>query len=274
MAHPFPIDRRSKRGLSGERSGASRTRPVAPFVETLEGRRLLSSSLASAPQPAPGILRPHVAGNASVVARTIRASKSTYYLKQHVAYSGEIGVLAGLAKGATYSATIDWGDATAYGATNAVVDPAGYAHFVGTHTYDSGGVFFITLKVHDGRGSLIATIVSKSVVAGTSNNSAGGTTIHGVARQTASGEIGVFNYPVIRPVRNPFPLQVSVDWGDGQTGVGKLNENGHGGYDITGATPTRTPGHSESPSSSGGSVRASRQAGRWSSSSTAPRWSH
>lgn len=130
------------------------------------------------------------------------------------------------------TATLSWGDGTTsspgvVSATDA--SKATYA-VAATHTYSQPGLYSTIVTVKGAGVSMSAgqgtATVSVSPVTLT------GTTVNPVLGQPFSGVVATFVDPDHPP--NPADYQATIDFGDNQTAVGKVESRASGGYQVSG----------------------------------------
>lgn len=211
----------------------SRVESSRDQLETLESRTLLTATLPSligvvAPIPGPVTTAP--LAPVTTVPVTIQAVAGA-------AFVGDVGMIRGLTPATLplLKATINWGDSTPATAGVLSFDSAGVLHVQGQHTYAKAGAFPLTVSViqNPPPGSMapskLYVINSKAQV---SQNSVGGVTIHSVPNQPFSGVVGTFTFALASPVN--YVLNAVINWGDGQSSVGKIVVTTTGAYSVLG----------------------------------------
>lgn len=166
----------------------------------------------------------------------------TIYPTAGTPFTGNVGAITGLSRSLSsrLKARIDWGDSTKTTPGHIYFDAAGTLHVRGTHTYAAAGTFAVTVSVvlnpppHSMMPSRLYTINSTAQVA---QEATDGVTIHPLANVPFSGVVGTFrstpgmlmNAISVRPF-----LKAQIDWGDGVSSTGTLQQDSSGRYSVRG----------------------------------------
>ncbi len=208
-------------------------REYVPAIETLESRTFFSVGVAAAPVSAtpPSAITATPTKVKTVIGPTLEMTAG-------VPFNGRVGFYASpiLDPPLRYGASINWGDGVSsqgvlgYGASGTQ-----YGYFInGSHTYAKPGthavvVTFYTTPISPKSGlktTIIEDIVDKAIVAKPTPNSYNGVTIHEVAGDKFTADLGTFI--TIAPATN---LSAAINWGDGSTSKGTLTAIGIIGVD-------------------------------------------
>jgi len=220
-------------------------RAAIPFVEELENRTFLSTTLPVPPTPPPLPAPPLVVSTVSTVSPTPVQSAITLHLTAGVPFTGEVAFYPSpvLDPPDAYAASINWGD----GATTpaklqyTINGKVGGYEAIGSHAYAAAGTYkilttYIVGPINTGGGpapatattptKIVAIIDSTAIVAPRVGNSPGGVTIDEQATDKFTAKVGTFT--TLAPADN---LSATIDWGDGSTSPGTLLPNGVVGLD-------------------------------------------
>jgi len=142
-------------------------------------------------------------------------------------FNGEIGIVTGLMR-QKLRANINWGDGSQVTQGFFSKDASDNLHIGGSHIYNRGGTFTITVKLVRGTGRhrvVLAEFQSDTRVLETSVNLALN------PRTPFSAVVGSF----VTPPGGLDNAQVEIKWGDGQFSQGTLEPDAAGGEDIIGS---------------------------------------
>jgi ELWxxDGT repeat protein len=133
-----------------------------------------------------------------------------------------------------YRATIDWGDGMTYD-TGTITRSGNYFRVSGEHNYQRAGDYNVVVTVHDDQGFAPGGVTSHVTSAIRVTNAA----IYG-SRTFFRDEAGrpfeviVASFRDMNPHSAAADFDVSINWGDGSTSVGRVSANGRGGFDVRG----------------------------------------
>jgi hypothetical protein len=148
------------------------------------------------------------------------------------AFTSIVATITGGPAGATYTATIDWGNGTTSDGS-VTADPNGGFDVIGTNTYSQAGSFPITVTVKDSTGTVVGTALGKATVtAAASNLHATGVVLTATAGQSFTGTVATFTDTNTSAMAGNFTA--TIDWGDGTTSTGTVAADPNGGFDVTG----------------------------------------
>jgi hypothetical protein len=130
----------------------------------------------------------------------------------------------------SFTATIDWGDATPSTAGTVSANGSGGFNVTGIHTYANEGSYLLTLQIADMSGNL-ASATGTVVIADAPLTATGKTfsAVQGVAYLRS-----VANFTDADPNGTVADFSASINWGDGVTSLGMILVDGHGGFDVFG----------------------------------------
>ena len=139
------------------------------------------------------------------------------------------------ARAEDFTATIQWGDgttSTGIVVLDQVADRVVPGRFIvlGAHAYADEGSYPVTVTIVDAGGAT-ATAASAATIFDAPLTAAG-TVIQAVEGTTFAGMVASFTDA--NPNAQAPEFTATIRWGDGQTSMGTITANGHGGFDITG----------------------------------------
>jgi hypothetical protein len=193
---------------------------VAPFLEPLESRQLLSVSLPGSVTAlgdvAPTPVRPVMTSAVVLNGRGIYAEAGQPF----TAVIGTIRDLPPVPKGYTLAATIDWGDATPTSQATFRREPDGTIAVIGDHTYADVGADVITVVVTENPPPWTALPVR---LVGTFRSSAKVIESRGGVTQTETAGVNFTdNVGTFRSSLSSDTMTAIIDWGDGTQSRGKI----------------------------------------------------
>lgn len=204
---------------------ASLYRSAARFgvalVERLEGRRLLSVVVPTAPAGvSPALISPRpipIASAGTILTGTIVHAETNQPFR---AVIGTIRGLTTLPTGYMLQGTINWGDGTPTSPAQFVPQPNGVIDVLGAHTYTKAGADSIGVAVTAAApaGSLapvklIGVFHSKATVIAPN----GGVTLNETVGVPFTANLGTF-----RSTLSSLTMTAVISWGDGTRSVGKI----------------------------------------------------
>jgi hypothetical protein len=144
----------------------------------------------------------------------------------------------GYAPTTDFTATIAWGDgATSVGRVQAMSTPGTYQVF-GDHVYAEAGPYAASVSVRDVDGA--ATVVlSAATVADTSFTYASAYPFAPQAGIPFTGPVATFTD--LNTLSTAADLQATIDWGDGTTSRGQVDDHGSGQYGVSGSHTYASP---------------------------------
>src|SRR5579864_4205151 len=261
--------------MTGECRQAPHAGSTRPWIEWLEGRRLMSggfSPLVSVAAPAPAAIpvppvsaallplndlfstgRPALPGAAMHAVQATPLSLPVATVGQPL--DGAIAQISGLPAGATPPvAVIHWGDgrATVLDATPLSGSPGQFVAQA-PHTYRHAGHFIVIVgfrshgrllaRVHERVTVVKGMVMPTSVTPGTGSDHQPGFTLPAVTGVRFDGALGTVSFPTAPTGRlDPADTQVRIEWGDGSMSKGELSAVGSNQFQITGAHVYANPG--------------------------------
>jgi hypothetical protein len=130
---------------------------------------------------------------------------------------------------ASFTATINWGDATM--TTGAITANGQLFSVTGSHTYAIAGSFTVTVKISDvSPGTGTATVTDTATVA--SPITATPVNFNAVAGSPFTGTVATFTD--INAAATPASFTATINWGDGSTSAGAITVNGQV-FSVTGS---------------------------------------
>lgn len=163
----------------------------------------------------------------------LSGSPVTFHAQAGVAVTTTVASFADALSAAVpgdFTATIDWGDATA--SAGSVVGGGGSFQVNGTHTYAATGNFSVTVTLSDDApGTATATTVSTAIV---SNTPLGVTVTNFSTPEHAAFNGNVGTFFDVDTTRTAASFSANVDWGDGTTTAGTVS-GASGSFAVSGA---------------------------------------
>ena len=135
-----------------------------------------------------------------------------------------------LESSADFTASIDWGDGTASGAT-ITANADGTFNVVASHTYTDAGNFPVTVSVWDDDGDFVQSQETATV---SGEIAATPVAVQGTENTPFSGT-PVATFTSTDPNAAPGDFSVSIQWGDGQSGNGTVTQNADGSFTVAGS---------------------------------------
>ncbi len=133
------------------------------------------------------------------------------------------------ARAAEFTAMIRWGDGqTSMGMITA--NTRGGFDVTATHTYADEGSYAISVTIADVGGSTAPASVPATIADAPLTATNG--TLRGVEGAAASGVLASFTDA--NPNARATEFTAMIRWGDGQTSMGTITANTHGGFDVSG----------------------------------------
>jgi PKD repeat protein len=136
------------------------------------------------------------------------------------------------ATAAEYSATIDWGDASAT-TTGTISGSGGNFTVSGSHTYATAGTYTVTVTITDvDTPSNTATATSKATVSDPAIT-ASGTSISSTEGSAFAGTVASFTDP--NTAATAAEYSASIDWGDGSAATAGTISGSGGNFTVSGS---------------------------------------
>jgi hypothetical protein len=173
-------------------------------------------------------------GTATVTDAPLTPSPTTISTLIQTPFAGTVGSFQTTnpyATSANFTASINWGDGTA--PTSGTVSSSFYDSFnvVGQHSYATVGTFPITITVTSPGGQ--TTIINSTAVTTALPISVFPVVVTGDAGQPIVGAtVATFLNPYTTDTANAF--RAVITWGDGNTTVGTVTDQGGGVFSVTG----------------------------------------
>jgi len=137
-----------------------------------------------------------------------------------------------------YQATIDWGDGTTSKAT--ILQQGNHFRVAGQHAYAEQGTYLVKASVTDQGGPAITT--QSTITVHDAPIHASRTYIRTTVGQQFSGIVAGFQDS--NPLGRLVEFSASINWGDGTTSQGIIQNNGQGHYVVLGTHTFSGPGSS------------------------------
>ncbi|HET9786875.1 MAG TPA: Calx-beta domain-containing protein, partial [Pyrinomonadaceae bacterium] len=131
----------------------------------------------------------------------------------------------------SFTATINWGDATAPTSGTIAADGGGGFNITGTHTYAREGSYNVTVQIADNVGNFAST-TSTATVADAPLTATGQTfnAIRGAAFTTV-----VATFTDADPTSGAGEFSATISWGDSTNSAGTITAKPGGGFDVMGS---------------------------------------
>jgi large repetitive protein len=131
-----------------------------------------------------------------------------------------------------FTAIVDWADGNTSLASIIATGVPNIFKVASAHVYTSVGVHFAYTTIKDAGGSSLVVDPEVDIADDALSAVSGPVDLTAVENQPFTGEVATFTYD--NPIANASEVEAKIDWGDGTSSVGVINQDSSGVYHVVG----------------------------------------